>query len=713
MNDKISVIIPTYNNENYIAECINSVLRQTYNNYEIIVINDGSADNTLNVIKKIMKKDKCIKLINIKNNGQGYARNLALKQASGDYILFLDSDDILEPVTLEVTIDRIKNDKSDFVYFDWKYYNMNTNRYSYVSKESFFHKNVLVGKECYCLMGIQHYFTVNKLYRKEFLLKNKIFYGEHYIYEDIVFWVKCVLKCKKVSIIQSPLYTVRINSMSTTKTNYNTDKHITGFLKAYDESISLFDDIDKKYKDLFIGYMLKKYLTYYSIRTPKKLKPKLSKEFYRRLKKENIEELTTKSRYIKAAIKLKMFDNYTSFKLFSNAYYKMKNLKKIKKLKNKSKNLLKRLVKPKNYNIEYYKKNSENLKNQILFMGFDYRYTGNSRYLYEEMILNSKYPIYFATNDELVDEKYRVLPESEKFFDILYSSKIVIFESWIPNKLRKPADAIWINLWHGTPLKKMLFDSNEEEIVSVKPSHKKQKYAAIQKMDYLLTDNHNINHYFETSFLFEERRILDYGYPRVKYLIENKNNTKLKNSIREKLKVKDNQKIIAYLPTWRDYNYSDDANLDFNYFLDKSMINKFLKNNNYVLISKDHAYLQKAKNMSITDIETQELLLVCDILITDYSSVMFDAFAIDVPVCILAKDFEKYSLSRGVYDSIWKDLLPFVVFNEDELIEQIKNYKINNEYVNVKNKYCYKSKVDLIAFINNQIKKGDLDDKKS
>ena len=103
-NKKVSVIIPAYNNEAFLYTCIDSVLNQTYNNYEIIIVNDGSEDDTLYVAKEYEKKYECITVIDNPNKGQGYTRNYALTLAKGDYILFLDSDDFLEPVTLEVAV---------------------------------------------------------------------------------------------------------------------------------------------------------------------------------------------------------------------------------------------------------------------------------------------------------------------------------------------------------------------------------------------------------------------------------------------------------------------------------------------------------------------------------------------------------------------------------------------------------------------------------
>lgn len=707
-NKEVSIIIPAYNVENYIDDCLNSVINQTYKDYEVIIVDDGSTDNTLNILRKYEKKYDFIKVISNENHGQGYERNFALKQARGEYILFLDSDDFIEPVTLEVSVAKIKEDKSDFVVFDWKYYSNTKKTYSYVSKESFFNKKYLKGKEILQLLGIAHYFTVNKLYSKDFLLRNNIRYGEGYIYEDNPFWVEAVVKANKVSLIHSPLYNVRVNDESTTKTNHKTDKHYKGFISALREEMKIINKYDKNnYYDLYV-YNLKKFDLYYRRRTPFNLKRRFLCDFVDCMSQAvPLPKMKVCNKLLKLSFNYNIFEK-KRYLLFACLYYMLLMKKGLRKIYRKIRwYVIEILKKIKNFSNTLESSNLKKMpkREEILFMGFDYRYTGNSRYLYEEMLKQNYDNIYFATNNELVEESRRIIPNSKEFFKKLYSSKIVIFESWIPNKFEKPDDAIWINLWHGTPLKKMLFDSNEEEIITDKPEHKIQKYNAIQKMDYLLIDNKNISKYFETSFLMKPEQILSYGYPRVEYLIKNKNNKKLRNEIRKKLDIGKEKKIVMYLPTWRDYNYSsNDSDLDFDYFLDKDKLKEYLDDDDYVIISKDHAYLRKAKDVTMTDIETQELLLVSDFVITDYSSVMYDAFAVDIPVCLIVKDYEKYSKSRGVYPDLWDDLKPFVVDDEQKLSKLIKNYKIDKNYKNVKNKYCYKSDGDLIKFIDSKIK---------
>lgn len=113
MNDLISVIIPVYNGENYIRKAIDSVLNQTYKNFEIIVVNDGSKDKTSQIVSDYIKNNQQIKLINQENKGVSSARNEGIVSSSGDYIAFLDSDDEFDATFLEKTLDSIKKAESD------------------------------------------------------------------------------------------------------------------------------------------------------------------------------------------------------------------------------------------------------------------------------------------------------------------------------------------------------------------------------------------------------------------------------------------------------------------------------------------------------------------------------------------------------------------------------------------------------------------------
>ena len=107
--DLVSVIIPVYNRENVIEECLNSVFAQSYQNFEIIIVDDGSSDGTYKICERLAAKDERIKLFAAKHGGVSAARNLALEKSDGEYVFFIDSDDVIYPLLLETLVDGMKN----------------------------------------------------------------------------------------------------------------------------------------------------------------------------------------------------------------------------------------------------------------------------------------------------------------------------------------------------------------------------------------------------------------------------------------------------------------------------------------------------------------------------------------------------------------------------------------------------------------------------
>lgn len=115
MMDKVSIIIPVYNSQKFIRETIQSIINQSYNNFEAIIIDDCSSDESLNIIKRNFKNDKRIKIIKLnKNHGAAYSRNVGIKRASGRYIAFLDSDDLWDQKKLELQIKFMKDNNYSF-----------------------------------------------------------------------------------------------------------------------------------------------------------------------------------------------------------------------------------------------------------------------------------------------------------------------------------------------------------------------------------------------------------------------------------------------------------------------------------------------------------------------------------------------------------------------------------------------------------------------
>ena len=136
----ISVIIPIYNAEKYLSRCLDSVLEQDYDNYEVIMVNDGSSDNSLDICNQYVKKDKRFSVITQKNKGVSEARNTGLSAAKGDYLQFIDSDDFILPGMFSTMYKEIIATECDFVACQHGFGNVNDKQYTMPPSASILNK---------------------------------------------------------------------------------------------------------------------------------------------------------------------------------------------------------------------------------------------------------------------------------------------------------------------------------------------------------------------------------------------------------------------------------------------------------------------------------------------------------------------------------------------------------------------------------------------
>ncbi|MGS0746161.1 glycosyltransferase [Syntrophomonas erecta subsp. sporosyntropha] len=212
----VSVIIPVYNAEQYLEECLNSIINQTLKDIQIIAVNDGSTDKSLDILNKYKLKDSRINVISIENSKQGKCRNLAMDIAMGKYIYFIDSDDYIKEDALEILLEEIEKDKIEILIFNGRSFYDKLNRFS---KHKYFQVNedyinrTMTGLE-FAEKGISFVSPCMKLYRRDFLITNGIRFAEGVYGEDDIFWYKCCLASTKIKYIDKILYFRRIRSNS-------------------------------------------------------------------------------------------------------------------------------------------------------------------------------------------------------------------------------------------------------------------------------------------------------------------------------------------------------------------------------------------------------------------------------------------------------------------------------------------------------------------
>ncbi|MBQ9850853.1 MAG: glycosyltransferase family 2 protein [Clostridia bacterium] len=285
----ISVIIPVYNVEKYLRECVDSVLNQTYGNFEIILVDDGSTDSSGEICDEYVDKDERVTVVHQKNSGPSKTRNTGLENANGKYIYFLDSDDYIEKNALELLLNTAESDQADLVFFDARSFSDDgadikqgyVINGSYEAKSGYeilaeLHKN----KDYHC--------AVYLLFIKNQLLKeNSISFLESaYCSEDMLFTYKVFCSSKKAAQCKNTLYHRRYRSGSIV-TSKKSVRHFRSCRDVYGEIRDYSEEIGKTGDCMATEYTVR--CAFNALDTYKKISAEeksLCKSEYKALKKD-------------------------------------------------------------------------------------------------------------------------------------------------------------------------------------------------------------------------------------------------------------------------------------------------------------------------------------------------------------------------------------------------------------------------------------------
>lgn len=197
----ISAIVPAYNAEKYITACVESILRQTYTNWEAIVIDDGSLDNTLEIVSDYQKRDSRIKVMHQNNSGPGITRNVGIETAIGDYIVFIDSDDVIDSEYFSL----LKDCDKDVVFIDVDRVTLDGKLLGrqYMSKYNNISKNDFIR---YQMTGKIPWGGVRKAVKRDLLVENNIRYSSNSVGEEAIYSFLLLYYAQTISFLSKPLY---------------------------------------------------------------------------------------------------------------------------------------------------------------------------------------------------------------------------------------------------------------------------------------------------------------------------------------------------------------------------------------------------------------------------------------------------------------------------------------------------------------------------
>ncbi len=287
-NIDISIIVPIYNSEKYIERCITSLINQTKKEIEIILINDGSNDDSEKIIKKI--DDPRIKYFKQSNRGIGKTRNRGIAESRGKYIMFVDSDDYLPQNSCEVFWNYVMSEAPDLIVSD--YYKDVDGNVSIIKIEDFKPSSL---KDNGSLLLKINLGPCNKIYSSKLIKDNNIYFNEEYKYEDVPFVLECIKNANRILKINEPLsyYCIHCGSETTTR-----NEKIFDIIKIVDLSRKIISsDNLKEYMNMLTVEIIVNYTIQQRYQKDKKIRNKFIDECFSYLK-ENVEDYKDKKYYM-------------------------------------------------------------------------------------------------------------------------------------------------------------------------------------------------------------------------------------------------------------------------------------------------------------------------------------------------------------------------------------------------------------------------------
>lgn len=269
--NKVSVIIPIYNVEKYLGRALDSLLAQTYENWEAIMVDDGSTDGSPSIAEQYCKKDKRFVLTRQKNQGQGVARNNALKMVGGDYVMYMDPDDMYHPQAMEICVNASLRDGSDMVTYTYDHPYRTLNKwlhrlglgdirprprhykdYGYYVTENIFEH----ATNCSHPKGVSRKWRVKHCESWRCLLKadlaRKARFAEGVNYQDVPWWGEILLNVKRTTITRLPLYYYYPNPKSFVM-SANLDTHIRSLKVILEQTDRLFENASPEQRKAWVA----------------------------------------------------------------------------------------------------------------------------------------------------------------------------------------------------------------------------------------------------------------------------------------------------------------------------------------------------------------------------------------------------------------------------------------------------------------------------
>lgn len=330
-------------------------------------------------------------------------------------------------------------------------------------------------------------------------------------------------------------------------------------------------------------------------------------------------------------------------------------------------------------------------KHLIIFESFHgHQYSDNPRAIYE--YINANMPEYQCVwavktgyEQPFIDNGVPYIKRlGVKWLLTMPRARYWVFNTRMPDWMIKGKNNVFLETWHGTPLKKLGLDIPDVKIPGTDTDKYRREFIAeTSRWNYLISPNHFSSQAFMSAFQVKPEQIIETGYPRNDYIMQNGNNAKLVSGLKKSLGITNTQQVLLYAPTWRDDDFQKQGKYNFeNHFPFDAVLRD---NPNMIILTRLHylvadtfdasVYGERVKDVSNYP-DIKELYLIADLLVTDYSSVMFDYSVLQRPVILYMYDYEKYREQlRGFYFDPAKKFSKAVCYTTEELTNKINNHE--------------------------------------
>src|SRR5699024_3164547 len=453
---KVSVIIPVYNTEEYIDKSFESVLNQTYTNLEVIVINDGSNQATSDKLNQFAKEDNRIQLYDLpEQKGVAHARNYGLDKATGEFIYYLDSDDYLSSNTLDLLVTYIKDDPiisggiktTNFVNTFAVIFpgnknkeEMTTNRFNLIKRNA----------------------SVNFLFRRDYLIENCYSHDEELeVFSDLPFIIPIFADIPVISHVPQALYFRRRRNDPVQNPSLSQTDPI---IKAKDYLRMCVKLIERNLNEEAKAFIEKQLINYYrkdiiKIFQDEENIDSLFDDLTEALQKVEYEKLQKYDWFLKREINPNVRENKKVFKRRNKRHQLLREIRRVIRAKNKRRRLYRLL-----YDKIFIKLPLK--EDLIFFESFNAKkYADSPKAIYEKLLEKNKdYKVVWSfreTGKDLPGKPVQVKRFSLRYFYYLARAKYWVNNVRFPRYLTKPEGNIYLQTWHGTPLKTLVLDQKE------------------------------------------------------------------------------------------------------------------------------------------------------------------------------------------------------------------------------------------------------------